>query len=184
MNKSKIIVLVVILVLVAAFFAFDLKEVLSLEFFRRQQASIIAYYDAHPALTVLLYFVAYVAVAALSLPGAVIMTLAGGAIFGTILGTVIVSFASCVGATLAFLSSRFLLRDVIQSKYGDRLQSINQGIAKDGAFYLFTIRMIPLIPFWLINLAMGITSIRTWTFYWVSQLGMLLGTIVFVNAGT
>ena len=130
------------------------------------------------------YFVTYIGVTGLSLPGAAVMTLVGGAIFGLLWGTVIVSFASSMGATLAFLASRFLLRDWVQQKFGHHLRAVNEGVEKDGPSYLFTLRLIPAIPFFAINLAMGLTPIRTWTFYWVSQLGMLAGTIVFVNAGT
>ncbi|MGE3536547.1 MAG: FAD-dependent oxidoreductase [Candidatus Tectimicrobiota bacterium] len=184
MTKSKGLLVLVIVALIAAFFIFDLKQYFSLTYFTQQQAAITAYHTAHPLQTALIYMLVYVGITALSLPGAAVMTLVGGAIFGTFLGTVLVSFASCVGATLAFLSSRFLLRDTIQAKYGERLRVINAGIAKDGAFYLFTLRMVPLIPFFVVNLVMGLSSIRTWTFYWVSQVGMLFGTIVYVNAGT
>jgi pyruvate/2-oxoglutarate dehydrogenase complex dihydrolipoamide dehydrogenase (E3) component/uncharacterized membrane protein YdjX (TVP38/TMEM64 family) len=184
MSKGKLIVLIVVAGLIGAFFAFDLGRFLTLEFFKSQQAALEHYYAEHSLATLAIYFVAYVAIAALSLPGAALTTLVGGAIFGLILGVAVVSFASSIGATLAFLTSRYLLRDAIQAKYGDRLKAINEGIAKDGAFYLFTIRMIPAIPFFVANLVMGITPIRTWTFYWVSQIGMFLGTIVFVNAGT
>ena len=130
------------------------------------------------------YFLIYVAVTALSLPGAVVMTLAGGALFGLWVGLLVVSFASSIGATLAFLASRLLLRDWVQGRFGDRLAAVNAGIAKDGAFYLFTLRLVPLFPFFVINLLMGLTPIKTRTFYWVSQVGMLAGTLVFVNAGT
>ena len=126
----------------------------------------------------------YVAVTGLSIPGAAIMSLVAGALFGLVLGTVIVSFASTIGATLAFLSSRYLLRDWVQSKFGERLRAIDEGLAKDGAFYLFTLRLIPVFPFFVINLLMGLTRIKTTTFFWVSQLGMLAATVVFVNAGT
>ncbi len=184
MSKGKLLVLVLVAGLIGAFFALDLRAYLSLEFFKSQQAELQAYYAAHPAKTILIYFAGYVIMAALSLPGAAITTLAGGALFGLVVGVIVVSFASSIGATLAFLASRYLLRDAIQAKYGDRLKAINEGMAKDGAFYLFTIRMIPAIPFFVANLAMGITPIKTRTFYWVSQLGMFLGTIIFVNAGT
>ena len=122
--------------------------------------------------------------AALSIPGATVLTLIGGAIFGLVVGIVLVSFASAIGATLAFLASRLLLRDWVQSKFGDRLAPINAGLEKEGAFYLFALRLVPLFPFFVVNLLMGLTKIRTWTFYWVSQLGMLAGTIVYVYAGT
>jgi uncharacterized membrane protein YdjX (TVP38/TMEM64 family) len=132
----------------------------------------------------LLFFVAYVAVTGLSLPGAAVMTLAGGAVFGLFWGLLLVSFASSLGATLAFLASRFLLRDWVQQRFGDRLRAINAGIEKEGGFYLFTLRLVPVFPFFVINLLMGLTPIKTRTFYWVSQIGMLAGTLVYVNAGT
>lgn len=112
------------------------------------------------------------------------MTLAGGALFGLGVGTLLVSFASSIGATLAFLASRFLFRDWVQGRYGERLAAINKGMEKDGAFYLFTLRLVPVLPFFVMNLLMGLTPIKTRTFYWVSQVGMLAGTLVYVNAGT
>jgi len=155
-----------------------------LQFLKMQQASIDAYFVSNPILTAAVYFVVYVAVTALSLPGATVMTLAGGAVFGLLWGTLLVSFASTIGATLAFLVSRFLLRDMIQQRFGDKLKAVNAGIEKDGAFYLFTLRLVPAFPFFVINLVMGLTPLATRTFYWVSQLGMLAGTLVYVNAGT
>ncbi len=137
-----------------------------------------------PVLVTLISFVLYIVVVALSLPGATIMGLAMGALFGLGLGTLLVSFASTIGATLAFLTSRYLLRDYVQHHFGDKLKRINAGMAKDGALYLFMLRLVPAFPFFLINLLMGLTQIRTRTFYWVSQLGMLAGTLVYVNAGT
>jgi pyruvate/2-oxoglutarate dehydrogenase complex dihydrolipoamide dehydrogenase (E3) component/uncharacterized membrane protein YdjX (TVP38/TMEM64 family) len=184
MRRSKLLVLVVIAALVAAFFAFDLKQYFSIEYFQSQRSAIAAYFEAHPLQTAAIYFVLYVAVTGLSLPGAAILTLVGGAIFGLLWGTVIVSFASSLGATLAFLASRFVLRDWVQGKFGDKLKPINAGIEREGAFYLFALRLVPAFPFFVINLVMGLTPIRTWTFYWVSQLGMLAGTIVYVYAGT
>ena len=184
MSIKKILVVVVIVALIVAFFALDLGQYFSLEYFKAQQANIMAYYQANRWQTILIFFVIYVAVTGLSLPGAVIMTLVAGAIFGLLWATVIVSFASSIGATLALLVSRFLLRDWVQSKFGDRLQTINDGIKKDGAFYLFTLRLVPAFPFFVINLVMGLTPIRTLVFYLVSQIGMLAGTIVYVNAGT
>ena len=182
--KSKIALMAVIAIAIGAFFYFDLGRFLSLEGFKTQQATLSALVAANPWQSALAFFAAYVAVAALSLPGAAIMTLMGGAIFGFSKGLVLVSFASAIGATLAFLSSRFLLRDWVQAKFGERLKPINEGVAKDGPFYLFALRLVPLFPFFVVNLVMGLTSIKTWPFYWVSQLGMLAGTAVFVNAGT
>ena len=184
MTKTKIIIALIVLALIADFFVFDLGHYFSLDYFKAQQASIMAYYHTHPWRTVLIYFAVYIAVTGLSLPGAAIMTLVGGAIFGLLWGTIIISFASSIGATLAFLASRFVLRDWVQTKFGDRLATINAGIKKDGAFYLFTLRLVVAIPFFIINLVMGLTPIRLPTFYIVSQTGMLAGTIVYVNAGT
>jgi pyruvate/2-oxoglutarate dehydrogenase complex dihydrolipoamide dehydrogenase (E3) component/uncharacterized membrane protein YdjX (TVP38/TMEM64 family) len=184
MSKGRIVVLVVIAVLVAAFFVFDLKQYFTLEAFKQHRAVIDAYFGTRPLQTAAIYFAIYVAVTGLSLPGAAIMTLVGGAIFGLLWGTVIVSFASSIGATLAFLASRFLFRDAIQRKFGDKLAAINRGIEREGAFYLFALRLVPAFPFFVINLVMGLTPIKARTFYWVSQLGMLAGTIVYVYAGT
>jgi pyruvate/2-oxoglutarate dehydrogenase complex dihydrolipoamide dehydrogenase (E3) component/uncharacterized membrane protein YdjX (TVP38/TMEM64 family) len=184
MNKGRLVVLLVIAALIAAFFALDLHRTLTLDTFRSQQAAIDAYVRAHPFRSAAIYFAVYVLVTGLSLPGAVVLTLVGGAIFGLVWGTVIVSFASSIGATIAFLASRFLLRDWVQGRFGERLKAINRGIEKEGAFYLFALRLVPAFPFFLINLAMGLTPIRTWSFYWVSQVGMLAGTIVYVYAGT
>jgi dihydrolipoamide dehydrogenase len=184
MNKQRLILLVVIAAAIAAFFYFDLKQYLSLEYFQAQRAKIDTFYAANPVQTAAIYFIVYVAVAALSLPGAAVLTLVGGAIFGLLTGTVLVSFASSIGATLAFLVSRTLLRDWVQGKFGDKLGAINAGVEKEGAFYLFALRLVPLFPFFVVNLLMGLTKIRTTTFYWVSQLGMLAGTIVYVYAGT
>lgn len=180
----KALVLAAVLAAVAAFFALDLGHYLTLDYFKSQRAAFEAYYAAHPAQTIALYFALYVVSVALSIPGAAVLTLAAGALFGLLWGTVIVSFASSLGATLAFLVSRFLLRDALQARYADKLGALNEGMRRDGGFYLFTLRLVPAFPFFLINLVMGLTSIRTWTFYWVSQLGMLAGTVVYVNAGT
>ncbi|WP_290178990.1 bifunctional TVP38/TMEM64 family protein/FAD-dependent oxidoreductase [Psychrobacter sp. APC 3281] len=130
------------------------------------------------------FFLLYVVVTALSLPGAAILTLAAGALFGLVQGLLVASFASSIGATIAFLASRYLLRDTIKQRFPERLAAIDAGVEKEGGFYLFTLRLVPIFPFFLINLLMGVTSIKTWTYYWVSQIGMLAGTFVFVNAGT
>lgn len=184
MNKNKIIVVALLLLAIASYFLFDLGQYLTLEFAQSRLASIQQFKNDNFGLAVLIYFTGYVAVAGLSIPGATIVTLLGGAIFGVLWGTLIVSFASSVGATLAFLVSRLLLRDWVEAKFGDYLAPINKGIEKDGNFYLFSIRMVPLFPFFMINLLMGLTTIRTSSFYIVSQLGMLLATVVFVNAGS
>ena len=184
MNVRKIALLLVLLALVFAFFATGLHRELSLDQLRARQAELAGWVQAAPLASALAYAAVYVAVTALSLPGAAILTLAGGAIFGLGWGLLIVSVASTLGATLAFLAARFVLRDSVEARFGPRLAEINRGIARDGAFYLFTLRLIPLVPFFVINLVMGLTQMRTWTFVWVSQLGMLAGTAVFVNAGT
>jgi pyruvate/2-oxoglutarate dehydrogenase complex dihydrolipoamide dehydrogenase (E3) component/uncharacterized membrane protein YdjX (TVP38/TMEM64 family) len=184
LSKSKLLVLAVIAAAITAFFVFDLKQYVSLDYFQAQRAAIEAQVQAYPLRTALLFFGAYVAVTGLSLPGAAIMTLIAGALFGLLWGTLIVSFASTLGATLAFLASRFLLRDWVQQRFGDRLRPINEGIAREGAFYLFALRLVPAFPFFVINLVMGLTPIRTSTYYWVSQLGMFAGTLVYVYAGT
>ena len=184
MTRGKLALIAVILVAITAFFFLDLGRFLTLDFFKSQQAAIDAYFSANPLRTAVVFFVVYVAVTGLSLPGAALMTLVGGAIFGLLWGTVIVSFASSMGATLAFLASRFLFRESIQRRFGASLRTINDGIGRDGPFYLFALRLVPAFPFFVINLVMGLTPIRTWTFYWVSQVGMLAGTIVYVNAGT
>ena len=181
--KKAILVLALLGALVA-YFVFDLGQILSLENFKASQADIVAAKDANPVLYIAGFLILYVAVTGLSIPGAAIMTLIAGALFGVIVGTIIVSFASTIGATLAFLSARFVLRDWVQGKFGERLRAIDEGLEKDGAFYLFTLRLIPVFPFFVINLLMGLTRIKTRTFFWVSQLGMLPATIVFVNAGT
>jgi len=184
MNKTRVGLLLFVAVLVAAFFVFDLGRYFSLEYFQSQRAALDAYRDAHPVLTALVFFAVYVALAGLSLPGATLMTLAAGAIFGLLWGTLIVSFASSIGATLAFLVSRFLFRESLQRRFGDKLRTLNEGFEKDGGYYLFTLRLVPAFPFFIINLLMGLVAIGTGTFYWVSQVGMLAGTLVYVNAGT
>ena len=181
---SKLLLVMVLIVVVVSFFVFDLEKYFTLDNLKEHQQTFERYYQQHAGLTILLYFLAYVVMAALSLPGAAVMTLAGGALFGVGTGTVVVSFASSIGATLAFLVSRFLLRDSVQSKFGEKLGAINEGVRKDGAFYLFTLRLVPIFPFFVINLIMGLTAIRAFVFYIVSQLGMLPGTLVYVNAGT
>jgi pyruvate/2-oxoglutarate dehydrogenase complex dihydrolipoamide dehydrogenase (E3) component/uncharacterized membrane protein YdjX (TVP38/TMEM64 family) len=173
-----------IVVAVAAFFALDLDRYFTLDALKAGQAGFAAAYATQPLTVIGVFFLVYVAVTALSLPGAAVLTIAAGAFFGLATGTLVASFASSIGATLAFLVSRFLLHDWVQRRFGERLTAVNQGMARDGAFYLFALRLVPLFPFFVINLLMGLTPIRTRTFYWVSQLGMLAGTLVYVNAGT
>jgi len=184
MNTSRIVLLMVIATAIAAFFALDGPTYLTLDMLKSQYAVITAFRDAHRAQAIAFYGLFYIAVTGLSLPGATVLTLAGGAIFGLFWGTVIVSFASTIGATLAFLAARFLFRDAVSDRFGDRLNAVNEGIERDGAFYLFTLRLVPLFPFFVINMLMGLTALKTRTFYWVSQIGMLAGTLVYVNAGT
>ncbi|HWQ40281.1 MAG TPA: FAD-dependent oxidoreductase [Burkholderiales bacterium] len=184
MSRRKWLVLALVALLAAAFLALPVERYLSLEYLKSQHAALTAHFDERPLSTAAAFFLIYVAVTGLSLPGAAILTLAAGAVFGLLWGTLIVSFASSLGATVAFLVSRFLLRETVQRRLGEKLRAINAGIEKDGSFYLFTLRLVPAFPFFAINLVMGLTPMRTWTFYWVSQLGMLAGTIVYVNAGT
>lgn len=183
MNRHKLLIILAFTLPVGVFFAFGLGQFFSLDYVKSQQAAMDAYRTAQPVLVAGIFFAVYVAVTALSLPGAVIMTLAAGAIFGVLWGVVMVSFASTLGATLAFLAARFALRDWVQGHFGDKLKTMNAGMAKEGGLYLFTLRLIPIFPFFIINLLMGLTPIRAWTFYWVSQIGMLAGTLVYVNAG-
>ncbi|CAM3840494.1 Mercuric reductase [Vibrio aerogenes CECT 7868] len=181
---KKGLLLVLIAALVAGFFYFDLNQLLTLEGMKHGLNEFESLRAAQPLFVSGVFFLIYVLVTALSLPGAAVMTLAAGALFGLVWGTVIVSFASTIGATLAFLVSRYLLHDFVQRRFGMRMKPMNDGIKKDGAFYLFTLRLVPVFPFFLINLLMGLTPIRALTFYWVSQVGMFAGTIVYVNAGT
>ena len=183
MNIKKLAVLLAIVALVAAFFVFDLNQYFSLDAIKAQQQALNTQVMDNPLIAGGIFFVVYVLVTALSLPGAALMTLAGGALFGLGWGLVIVSFASSLGATLAMLISRFLLQDWVQQRFGRRLKPLNEGIEREGAFYLFALRLVPAFPFFMINLAMGLTHIKARTFWWVSQLGMLPGTLVYVNAG-
>ncbi|MBT5469527.1 MAG: FAD-dependent oxidoreductase [Nitrospina sp.] len=183
-NLKQIIIIFVIAGCLGAFFYLDLGQYLSLEYIKDQQASFSEFYKENTLLAISVYMTVYIVSTALSLPGAALLTLLGGALFGLLVGTILVSFASSIGATLAFLVSRLLLRDWVQNKFGSYLKSFNDGVQKDGALYLFTLRLIPAVPFFVINLVMGLTPMRAITFYGVSQLGMLAGTIVFVNAGT
>ena len=182
--SGKLILLVAVGAAVAAFFLFDLDRFLTLGYLKGQQQAFHEYYQSHRVWLLLGYFLVYVLVTALSLPGAAVMTLAGGALFGFWPALLVVSFASTIGATLAMLVSRFLLRDWVQGRFGEKLKAINAGIEAEGAFYLFSLRLVPIFPFFLINLTMGLTPLRSATFYWVSQIGMLPGTAVYVNAGT
>ena len=183
LRGGRLVVLLLVAAAIIAFFASGAHRYLSFERLKAEQAHLDAWYRAHPAATAAGFFALYVAVTGLSIPGAAVLTLVAGALFGVVRGTLLVSFASALGATIAFLVSRFVLRDWVRSRYRAQLESIDRGVQREGAFYLFTLRPLPAVPFFLINLAMGITAMRPWTFYWVSQLGMLAGTVVYVNAG-
>ena len=180
----RLALVLLIVALVIAFFAAGLDDVLSLEALKSRQQELERYVFEHRAVSISAYFLAYVLVTALSIPGAAVMTLLGGALFGVLTGTVVVSFASTIGATLAFLVGRFLFRDAVERRFETMTGRINAGVIKDGAFYLFTLRLVPIFPFFAINLVMALTRLRAFTFAWVSQIGMLPATIVFVNAGT
>jgi pyruvate/2-oxoglutarate dehydrogenase complex dihydrolipoamide dehydrogenase (E3) component/uncharacterized membrane protein YdjX (TVP38/TMEM64 family) len=184
MRVRQILLVLLLVLAIGAFAALDGGRVLNFEQLKASQASFAQWHAQQPLVVAALYFLAYVVVTALSFPGALIITLAGGAIFGFWPGLLIVSFASTLGATLAFLASRFVLRDWVEARFGQRLADIHAGLDKDGAYYLFSLRLMPVVPFFLINLLMGLTRMKTWTYYWVSQLGMLAGTAAYVNAGT
>jgi len=180
---QRVLVIFAIVAVVVAFKFLGLGQYLTLSYLKESQAYFAGLYVDQPVLIITVYMVIYIVVTALSLPGAAVLTLAGGGLFGFLVGLVVVSFASSIGATLACLVSRFLLREWVQNKFGDKLHSINKGIEEEGAFYLFSLRLVPIFPFFVINLVMGLTGMRLVTFYWVSQLGMLAGTMVYVNAG-
>lgn len=181
---KKIMILVIALLVIVPFFLLGFNDLLTLQGIQARLGDFYAWRNAAPLLAGGLFFLAYVLITGFSLPGAAIMTLLAGALFGLWWGLLLASFASSIGALLAFLASRFLLRDSIQAKFADKLSSVNQGMAKDGAFYLLTLRLMPIFPFFLVNILMGLTTIKARTYYWVSQVGMLAGTLVYVNAGT
>lgn len=182
-HLKKILIAVVIILLIAVFEFIHLDRFFTLSYVKASQERFAAYYGAHRGVMIAAYMATYIVMTSLSLPGATVMTLLGGAVFGLVLGGIAVSFASTIGATLACIVSRYILRDWVQGKFGEKLRIVNEGIEREGAFYLFTLRLIPLFPFWLINLSMGLTKLPVRTYYWVSQLGMLPGTLVYVNAG-
>lgn len=183
MKAKKFVILITAVLLISIYFLFDLGRYFNLDYLKASQESFRQLYGSHRVAVIAAYMVVYVLVTTLSLPGATIMTLAGGALFGLAAGTVIVSFASSIGATLACFVSRYLLRDWVQSRFGDRLARVHAGIEEEGAFYLFSLRLVPVFPFFMINLIMGLTKMRLSTFYWVSQIGMFPATVVYVNAG-
>lgn len=184
MRIKRLLLLALLASVLIAYFGFDLGRHLNLETLKAQQSAIESWRAAQPRTAAGLAFVTYIIVTGLSLPGATLMSLAMGAVFGLFWGVILVSFASSIGATLAFLISRFLLHDWVQQHFGERLQAINAGIEKDGAFYLFTLRLVPLFPFFMVNLLMGLTPIKTRTYYLATQTGMLAANLVFINAGT
>ena len=182
--KTKIILAAIFAALFSAFFYFNLQQYINLQNLKEQKDALQQLYITQPVAISAAYFVIYVLVAALALPAAAIITLAGGAIFGFWHGLVLVSFASTIGATIAFILTRYLFHDAVQKKFGSQLETVNKGIETEGAFYVFGMRLVPLIPFVIVNSLLGLTKLKTITFYWASQLGMLIGTAVFVNAGT
>ena len=184
MSRKQLLIVLAVVALVALFFLADLGRFLTLEYLQTSRAAIVAQVEAQPIAASAIYFAVYVLVTALSLPGAAVMSLAGGAVFGLVWGMVLVSFASSVGATLAFLISRSLLHEWVRKRFGEYLEGIDRGFEKEGNFYLFSIRMVPLFPFFVVNLLMGLTRISAPAFYLVSQVGMLAATFVFVYAGT
>ena len=180
---QRIAIVGAIIVLIICFKVLGLGQYLTLDYLKSSQEKFAILYNNNQIAVIAVYMLIYIAVTALSLPGAAVMTLAGGAMFGFWVGFIVVSFASTIGATLACFVARFLLRDWVQNKFGDKLTAINEGIAKEGAFYLFSLRLVPIFPFFIINLVLGLTNMNLFTFYWVSQVGMLPGTMVYVNAG-
>jgi len=182
-HVQRLLILAAVVSLFVVFKVFDLDRFLSLSYLKASRESFSQLYSDNPLLVIATYMITYITATALSLPGAAALTLIGGALFGFLAGTLIVSFASTIGAALACLVARFLLRDWVQERFGERLETINSGIDREGTFYLFSLRLIPVFPFFVINLAMGLTKMPLFTFYWVSQLGMLPGTMVYVNAG-
>ena len=180
---TKISVGLVLFSIIILFIVLDLDRFVSLSYIKASQEKFQLLATEHPIIVIASYMTAYILITSLSLPGAAVMTLLGGALFGLWIGTLVVSFASTTGATLACFVSRFLLRDWVQKKLGDKIVTVNEGVEREGVFYLFTLRLIPIFPFWAINLVMGLTRMPLRTFYWVSQIGMLAGTLVYVNAG-
>ncbi len=183
MKKGQWIALGVFLLLIALFFVFDLHKIITLENFQAQREVVLDFYADNRLLTICLFMLVYISVTGLSLPGSSIMTLIAGAIFGFSVALVLVSFASTIGASIAFVFARYLFRDLVQRRFESALKPINEGVEKEGAFYLFALRLVPAVPFFAINVGMALTPIRLWTFYWVSQIGMLAGTAVYINAG-
>ena len=186
MNK-KYIQIAIVLIIIGAVFAFsalDLQSYANLDYIKSQQTNLESYYNDNKLLVITVFGAVYVLVTALSLPAAAILTLLSGALFGLVVGTLMASFASSIGATLAFLMARFVARDYVQTKLAKPLEKFNEGFVKEGPFYLFALRLVPAFPFFVVNIVMALLPIKAFTFYWVSQLGMLAGTVVYVYAGT
>jgi uncharacterized membrane protein YdjX (TVP38/TMEM64 family) len=183
-KKTKIGLLIVIILVIITFFLFDIQQYAKIDYIKAEQQNIFEYYKKNVFFIMVLFVFLYILITALSLPVATVLTLLGGALFGFSLGLIIVSFASTIGATLAFLMARFLAQDYVQKNYENQLSKINKKFESEGAFYLFALRLVPVFPFFIINVVMALMPIKTWTFYWISQLGMLPGTIVYVYAGT
>lgn len=184
MKPIQITLLVALVVAVICFFVFGLTEYFSLSYLQEQRMRILDFYRENPVATILLFVLVYVALTGLSIPSATALTLLAGAIFDLVVGVIVVSFASVIGASIAFAFARYLFRDLVRTKFPEQLETINRGIEKDGAFYLFAIRLVPVIPYFVVNVAMSLTTLRLWTFFWVSCIGMLAATTVFVNAGS
>lgn len=184
MKPPQIILVLVVVSVVVLFFALDISDYFSLAYLQEQRAKLVEFYVENPVVTILLFALVYIGLTSLSIPSATGLTLLAGAIFDLVTGVIVVSIVSTVGAGLAFLLARYLFRDVVQNKFATQLGPINDGIDRDGIFYLFAIRLVPTIPYFVVNAAMGLTTIKFWSFVWVSQIGMLATTIVFVNAGS
>ena len=180
---QRLLIVAAVLILVILFKVLGLGQYLTLDYLKASQERFLGLYANHRLAVVAIYMTIYIVVTALSLPGAAVMTLAGGALFGFWVGVIVVSFASTIGATLACFVARFLMRDWVQSRFGEKLSAMNKGVENEGAFYLFSLRLVPIFPFFVINLVMGLTPMNLATFYWVSQVGMLPGTMVYINAG-
>ncbi|MYD46635.1 MAG: TVP38/TMEM64 family protein [Gammaproteobacteria bacterium] len=182
-NILKLVLAAAVIVCIALFFFLPLNEYLSFEYLQRQRSAIVDLCLAHPALFIATYIAIYVVLTSLSIPSATLLTLIGGAVFGTMRGTIVVVFASALGAVCAFILARYVLRDYVQKKFSTHLSLINRGVAEEGAFYLFGLRVAPVVPYFVVNFVMALTPIRLWTYYWVTQLGMLPGTFLYVNSG-
>jgi uncharacterized membrane protein YdjX (TVP38/TMEM64 family) len=183
MLKKRLALIALLGALVAGFFLSGAHHELDFENVKARQHELEALYEAHPLATPVVFFLLYILVATTSLPGGAVLTMVAGALFGVGLGALIVSFASSIGATFAFLISRYLLGDWVHARFGRTMRTIDEGVEREGSLYLFMVRLVPVIPFMLVNLSMGLTRMRTLTYYWVSQAGMLAGTVLFANAG-